>query len=145
MMFRALAVSLVWMFSPAMAQGQEADRAALAQRIIINAADDMATCASYFVLASEGVGALDPQLSADLEQYAYQAMALGLHLSERGGQMPEAFEASYQMTRRTMLRRINHDFTNMAILSNDYLEMCGEALRNPVSRMKYWGSRLLPE
>lgn len=127
----------------ASASAQSPDRVELARNVAMNAAEDFVTCTAYFVLASEGVAnSGDAELSANLEHYAALSMAYGLQMSGLAGQLPEAFEASYQLTRRTMLRRIDNHFSNMAILSNDYMELCEESLRDPAARMQYWRERL---
>ena len=96
-----------------------------------NLADEFATCAAYYMLASQGHDTLKNNDSLN------RAIELSLHMS-RGLSNDKVTLARLELSLKEMTKEIDFSWYNMSILINKYADFCKNLLEKPEHRLMYW-------
>jgi hypothetical protein len=128
--------------------GNVAERQAKVHVAAMNAAEDFATCFVYFKIVAVGMANSGrPDMEQSFEELAEMALAYAATYGEMGGLMPEAISASANLQIKEQMAMIGGNTSNIAILNEQYMELCKSAMQAPESRLKHWlerGSGIAP-
>jgi hypothetical protein len=92
-------------------------------------------CAAYFTVAMQGLKKSNKlEMAAKYDEAAKTALFAGLTYA-KGGQSPDLAEkvshARYSEYLKMMLDKIEHNFSNIAILQSEYSDDCMSAINDP--------------
>lgn len=97
-----------------------------------NLASEFAKCSAYYSL----MGLAVERQQENIEQFiqaAYLSYSLAVKLSNE-----EVTKARMELDTKAMVKEINNDWSNGAILINKYAEHCKNIIENTETRMQYW-------
>jgi len=117
---------LAYLLLPCVAFGYEPERARA------NLASESAECAAYFLYVS-----LAPGLNAETKKQLGDTSRSLVLLSGKLSTEKLAF-ARVDLATKTMVREMEGDWGNVAILNNKYGYPCKDLVANPEARMRYW-------
>jgi hypothetical protein len=95
-------------------------------------ADEMAQCATFYMIVAEGPG-LDKATSKKMKE---AGISLG-HLSADMSTEKLAL-ARIDLNTKTMMKEMDNSWDNLAIVLNKYAYLCKEVAEHPDARLKYW-------
>lgn len=103
---------------------------------ISNLASELSECTAYYLLLS---GQLEKQNkdSSDIKKSGGYAYSLAEMISNK-----KVTKARIELHAKVMLKEIENNWSNGAILIHKYGESCKEILESPENRIEYWLSKL---
>jgi len=97
-----------------------------------NLASEFATCTAYYSLMEHAMERRQEN-GEQFEQAGYLSYVLATELSNE-----EVTKARMELDVKEMMKEINNDWSNGAILINKYAEHCKNIIENTETRMQYW-------
>ena len=97
-----------------------------------NLASEFSKCWAYYSLMSHAFKRKQEN-SEQLNKAAYLSYSLANELSNE-----EVNKARFEIDVKLMMKEINNDWSNGAILINKYAEHCKNIIKNTETRMQYW-------
>lgn len=97
-----------------------------------NLASEFSTCSAYYSLMSHALKRENKD-STTFDQSGYLAYSLASKLSNEN-----TTKARMELDMKQMMKEINSDWSNGAILINKYAEHCKNIIENSEARMQYW-------
>lgn len=102
------------------------------QRAQINLASDYASCAAFYMMATEALRN-NSKDGSGAEAAAKNALDMSVKLSNR-----KVTSSRLELVTGVMMEEMNNDWSNWAIVVNKYGSTCKEITENPVQRLQYW-------
>lgn len=104
------------------------------KRAISNLASDYSRCASYYLIAKEGVIKTGKKEIAEQFDKPYKlSFMTAVRLSN-----VKVTEARVELSVKSQMKEMGKNYSNFAILINKYGEFCKQLINNPDKRLKYW-------
>lgn len=101
-------------------------------RAQINLASDYASCAAFYMMATE-VLRNNSKDGSGAEAAAKNALDMSVKLSNR-----KVTSSRLELVTEMMMEEMNNDWSNWAVVVNKYGSTCKEITENPVQRLQYW-------
>ena len=102
------------------------------ERAIVNLADDLSTCAAFYLFMSRGLEKMDKD-STGLKASAAEAHKIAVSISNL-----KVTGARIEMSLKEMVKEMDGNWSNSSIILNKYGAQCKAMVENPDIRFQYW-------
>ena len=102
------------------------------QRAQTNLASELALCAAYYMITTSVL--MDNRKDAsNVEAAAKNALDMAVILSNK-----KVTAARVELTTKLIMKEMDNDWSNWAVIVNKYGQACREITENPEQRLTYW-------
>ena len=102
------------------------------ERAKSNFAAELSECAAYFMIMEQQVSSQGKD-ATEIGNAGLMAYYFANEMSNK-----KVTDARISLFTKEMVKEINHDWSNAAIIINKYQENCIEILNDPENRIDYW-------
>jgi len=140
-MRKFLTIALLLLLSP----NAYAEDDAITNEIYDNISSEFVECACYYSIVSQAMRNAGEKPTAEKYQQSsdtalsYAVISAGEGRSKEMAQ--EVTLSRFELGLKSMLKEIDNDVSNIAILMNKYGFRCKDAMENPEAMMKEWGNK----
>lgn len=100
-----------------------------------NVAGELAMCTAYFYQVADCLGNTEGQAELAVR---YQSLAGTAHMRSIGASNEDVANSRFMLYADEMQKEIKNHCSNLAIIMQNYGDVCMEALNDPEARLKYW-------
>ncbi len=120
-----LVVIILLVVKPAIAYDME--------RATVNMAADLSQCAAFLFIVSKSNEEQAPEVSDAYASFSFNMHEMAIEISNE-----KVAIARLNMNINKMMNDIDGSFSNISILTNDYLSFCQEMSNDIGPRLQYW-------